>query len=71
MDFEFDIGAIKLGSTIKSLGRYIVDVNLFGDVSVNIRLNVCRTSADFEMIFCYLINITIFDINNKECIIKR
>ena len=48
IDFTFDIGAIKLENTIKALGKYIVDVNLFGDVSVNVRLNVCRTNADFE-----------------------
>ena len=46
-NFVFDIGGIEI-QQIKSLGKYIIPVFLFGNISANIRLNVCRIASDFE-----------------------
>ena len=48
INFTFDIGGIKIKDSIKSLGQYIIGVELFGNVETNLRLNVCRAMADFE-----------------------
>ena len=46
--FSVDIGSIKIAKPIKSLGQYIVSVNVFADVVAKVRLNVCRTSTEFD-----------------------
>ena len=46
--FDFDTNNITIENPIRSLGKYLISINLFGDVVVKIRLNVCRTSSDFE-----------------------
>ena len=46
--FYFEVGAIKIENPIKSIGQYIISVNLFGDVIANVYLNVCRSVSDFE-----------------------
>ena len=46
--FCFELGGIEIKEQIKSLGQYKISVNLFGNVATEIRLNVCRTNADFE-----------------------
>ena len=46
--FAFELGGIEIKEQIKSLGQYKVFVSLFGNISTEIRLNVCRTNADFE-----------------------
>ena len=48
IDFVCDLGSIKIETPIKSLGKYVAVVELFGDVFADIRLNVCRAMADFE-----------------------
>ena len=48
IDFDLEISGIKITEPIKSLGKYVVYVEIFGDISTNLRVNVCRTSVDFE-----------------------
>ena len=48
ISFSLDIGGIKIMEPIKTLGQYIIPVEIFGDVIGSVKLNVCRTSADFE-----------------------
>lgn len=45
--FSFDIGGIEI-QPIKTLGKYLIPVCLFGDVNVNLRINICRIASDFE-----------------------
>ena len=46
-NFVFDIGGIEI-QQIKSLCKYIISFFLFGNISANIWLNVCRIASDFE-----------------------
>ena len=46
--FSIDVGSIKIEKPIKSLGQYIVSVNVFADIVAKVRLNVCRTSTEFD-----------------------
>lgn len=48
IDFSLDIGSIKIAEPIKTLGQYIINVELFSGVDAIVRLNVCRAIADFE-----------------------
>lgn len=62
-DFRFDIGGIEM-QTIKSLGRYVIQIYLFAEVYAKIRLNVCRIVSDFES------DIATFDKKFAESIVK-
>ena len=48
ISFSIDVGSIKIDSPIKSLGRYLMSIDLFADVSAKIRLNVSRTAVEFD-----------------------
>ena len=48
INFSIDIGSIKIAEPIKSLGQYLINIELFSGVDGIIRLNVCRAVADFE-----------------------
>ena len=48
IDFSLEISGVKIKEPIKSLGYYIATIELFGDITEDVRINVCRTSADFE-----------------------
>jgi len=48
VSFSVDVGSIKIEKPIKSLGQYIVSVNVFADIIAKVRLNVCRTSTEFD-----------------------
>ena len=61
--FSFDIGGIEI-QPIKTLGKYLIPVYLFGDVNVNLRINICRIASDFEN------DIVSFDKKFKESMTK-
>ncbi len=66
VNFQIDIGGIKIGEPIKTLGRYSVIVEVFSDVVCKLRINVCRTTADFES------DVSTFDKNkDKSLVIKK
>ena len=48
IDFNLNIGAVKILEPIRALGKYVVNVEVFSGVESSIRLNVCRAIADFE-----------------------
>ena len=64
IDFICDLGSIKIETPIKALGKYIVVIELFGNVIANARVNVCRAMADFES------DITIFDKKREQALLK-
>ena len=47
-NFPFDICGIKIAEPIKILGQYVISIEIYSDIVSNLRLNVCRTTADFE-----------------------
>ncbi len=47
VDFSISNSAISLPCKINALGQYVACVNIFGDIVTNVRLNVCRTTADY------------------------
>ena len=63
INFQMDIGGIKIGEPIKMLGRYSVMVEIFSDVVCKLRINVCRTAADFES------DVSVFDKNKEKSLI--
>ena len=65
VDFQLDIGGIIVSNPIKTLGQYIVPVEIFSDIVANIRVNVCRTSADFEQ------NIDAFDKKREKALMSE
>ena len=64
IDFVCDLGSIKIESPIKSLGKYIVVIELFGDVIADARVNVCRAIADFES------DVVAFDKKREKALLK-
>lgn len=48
ISFKIDICGIKFEKPIKMLGRYVIAVEIFGDIVANVRLNLCRAQADFD-----------------------
>ena len=65
VDFQLDIGGIIVSTPIKTLGQYIVPIEIFSDIVSNIRVNVCRTSADFEQ------NIDAFDKKREKALMAE
>ena len=65
VDFQLDIGGIIVSNPIKTLGQYIVPIEIFSDIVANIRVNVCRTSADFEQ------NIDAFDKKREKALMSE
>ena len=65
VDFQLDIGGIIVSTPIKTLGQYIVPIEIFSDIVSNIRVNVCRTSADFEQ------NIDAFDKKREKALMSE
>lgn len=65
IDFQLDIGGIIVSTPIKTLGQYIVPIEIFSDIVSNIRVNVCRTSADFEQ------NIDAFDKKREKALMSE
>ena len=65
VDFQLDIGGIIVSTPIKTLGQYIVPVEIFSDIVSNIRVNVCRTSAGFEQ------NIEAFDKKREKALMSE
>lgn len=65
VDFQLDIGGIIVSTPIKTLGQYIVPIEIFSDIVANIRVNVCRTSADFEQ------NIDAFDKKREKALMSE
>ena len=64
IDFICDLGSIKIETPIKSLGKYIVAIELFGDVMADVRVNVCRAMADFES------DVIVFDKKREKALLK-
>lgn len=48
IDFVLNNSSIELPYKIKMLGQYVIPIGVFGDITANVRLNVCRTTADYE-----------------------
>ena len=65
VDFQLDIGGIIVSTPIKTLGQYIVPIEIFSDIVSNIRVNVCRTSADSEQ------NIDAFDKKREKALMSE